>query len=100
MLTIKYRMTDGAELIQSDIVSVSSNVGEFLPHPEHPPEHPDNQEQLLRRCVTVHFADGMTCTFGPVIAYDAPNDTPRPVGQPVVWVMNGNGATVAKYDLL
>lgn len=95
MFTIKYRMTDGSEVIEGGYTHVTASVGEFLPRLDLPDDHPDNAEPLRRRVVTGLKPSGQTTTFGPVYTPDIPmSDFPQ------VWVMNESGATVGKYDLL
>lgn len=98
--TIKYRMTDGAEHLDGGFTQIGSNIGEFLPRPDLPHDHPDNNEKVYRRCVT-GYKDGGSVTFGPIIM---PSDQGLPAHSPIaiprVWVMNEQGATVAQYDLL
>ncbi len=96
MLTIKYRMTDAAEVIEDGFTFVTYSVGQFMPRPDLPDDHSSNSEKLYRVVVTGHRPDGSTITYGPVIAVQ---DT-APTVEPIVWVMNEGGATVAKYSLL
>jgi hypothetical protein len=96
MFTIKYRMTDGRELITGGFDVVSSYIEEFLPKNSLSENHPDNRDKLHLRVVTGNLADGSTVTYGPV--YHLPDDGAALL-QAVVWVMNEQGATVARYDL-
>lgn len=99
MLTIKYRMTDGAERIEPGFISVITNVGPYSLRPDLPTDHPDAKDHVFRRIVTGFFPDGSTMTFGPVIQ---PQDiaAEAPTYEPIVYVMNDHGATVGKYSLL
>lgn len=100
MLTIKYRMSDGAELIEGGFATVTSNIGEFDPHSHDNNINPKTSDPVLRRTVTGHKPDGQTVTFGPYIkGDDTYSQRGIPQITPVVWVMNEAGTTVAKYDL-
>ena len=98
MLTIKYRMSDGTEIIEDGIKLITTNVGEFLPRADLPEDHPNNANKVHRRVVTAFLADGSTMTYGPVIAVDGLGGAPAL--EPIVYVMNEGGATVGKYSLL
>lgn len=102
MLTIKYRMSDGAEFIEDGFESVSSSVGEFEdPNQAADPSPSDPLGQrgriVLRRTVT-GLKPITSVVYGPVFQHSDPN-APTPGTIPTIWVMNETGATVAKYDL-
>ena len=96
MFTIKYRMTDGAEVIEGGFHAVSASIEECLPRPDLPEDHPDNVMKAYKQVVVGHRLDSTKMQFGPVTVIS----DHAPGVEPVVFVMNEGGATVAKYSLL
>lgn len=79
MLTIKYRDDRGSESIYPDIQHTSWHEG----------------------VLTAQFGEGpeKTVTFGPYNPGEGPLTAREPYfGNPIAYVMNGQGATVARYE--
>lgn len=73
MLTLKYRDNRGSESVHPSVISTSWHEG----------------------ALTAQFADGRSITYGPM---DACSQNESPANVPVAFVMNEQGATVAKYE--
>lgn len=69
MLTVKYRDNRGSEMVQPGVLTTSWHEG----------------------ALTASLCDGQTVTFGPAFA-------PLVGTTPLAFVMNEQGATVARYD--
>jgi hypothetical protein len=70
MLTVKYRDDRGSELIQPNVETTSFHEG----------------------VLTARLSDGGSVTYGPAMAND------NFFVAPIAYVMNDNGATVARYE--
>ena len=88
MLTVKYQMTDGTQLIQDGFDTVSLR-DEFVSSSE---DGGGEKTKMSKVCAWKRSSEE-TVQFGPVDSY------PVDGCDPIVWVMNEAGATVAKYHL-
>lgn len=86
MFTVKYIMTDGCEIIDGPFKSVSFSVEDSSGNRSYP-GHGFGVVRANRN------DDSVGVTYGPVLARQSDDI------EPVVYVMNASGATVATYRL-
>lgn len=102
MFTTKYIYPNGSELIETGFTSVSMSRQIFEPD--------ENEGNLGGRWVVsndgtgypvvyAHRPDDTSIQIGPVVGPKTEVTEPRGVVEPVVYVMNERGATVATYRL-
>lgn len=92
MFTIKYRSHVPADTQQAG-VPIAYDTVEQLSGPYHLISQEVEKGSIVVYAHDIH--GNSQCTFGPHVWSETLSGPPRPT----LWVMNENGATVARYDL-